>query len=105
MTMVEILELVIRGAVIFVGTFLIEEFISTIIKRAAKIAGASSTVIRDFGASMRVLAVLVIIYGISSLAGLASEFTALTISGIGALTVSLALQNTLSNVISGILLL
>jgi small conductance mechanosensitive channel len=38
------------------------------------------------------------------LTGLASEFTALTLSGIGALAVSLALQNTLSNIISGIFL-
>ena len=41
---------------------------------------------------------------ILSLTGLASEFTEITISGIGALAVSLALQNTLSNIISGILL-
>ena len=100
-----ILELVIKGAVIAVGTFLIEEFISSVIKRAVKIAGTSPTVIRDFGVAMRIIAVLVILYGVFSLVGLASEFSALTISGIGALTVSLALQNTLSNVISGILLL
>ena len=53
---------------------------------------------------MRVIAVLVIVTVILSLSGLASEFTAITISGIGSLAVSLALQNTLSNVISGILL-
>jgi small-conductance mechanosensitive channel len=54
---------------------------------------------------MRIIAILIVIAGILSLTGLASEFTALTISGIGALAVSLALQNALSNVISGILLL
>jgi small-conductance mechanosensitive channel len=53
---------------------------------------------------MRVIAVLVIVTVILSLTGLASQFTAITISGIGALAVSLALQNTLSNIISGILL-
>ena len=47
---------------------------------------------------MRVIAVLVIVTVILSLTGLASEFTAITISGIGALAVSLALQNTLSNI-------
>jgi small-conductance mechanosensitive channel len=46
----------------------------------------------------------VIVTVILSLTGLASEFTEITISGIGALSVSLALQNTLSNIISGILL-
>jgi small conductance mechanosensitive channel len=102
--MVSTLELVINIAVTAVGTFLIEEVISYVVRRAAKIAGTSATVIRDFGAAMRVIAVFVILYGVLSLAGLSSEFTSLTISGIGALTVSLALQNTLSNVISGILL-
>jgi len=96
---------VIEVAVTAVGTFLIEEVISYVVRRTAKIAGTSATVIHDFGAAMRVIAVLVILYGILSLAGLSSEFTSLTISGIGALTVSLALQNTLSNVISGVLLL
>ncbi len=103
--MVSTLELVIEAAVIIVGTFLLEEVISNLIRRAAKIAGTSLTVIHDFGAAMRVIAGLVVLYGVLSLAGLSSEFTSLTISGIGALTVSLALQNTLSNVISGILLL
>ena len=53
---------------------------------------------------MRVIAVLVIVTVILSLTGLASEFTTITISGIGALAVSLALQNTLSNILSGILM-
>jgi small-conductance mechanosensitive channel len=39
------------------------------------------------------------------LSGLTSEFTALTVSGIVAIALSLALQTTLTNVMSGILLL
>ena len=93
------------GAIaIAASTILIEEPISFIIRRAAKIAGASSTVTRDIGVSLRVIAVLVIASGIFRITGLASEFTALTISGIGAIAVSLALQTTLTNIISGILL-
>jgi small conductance mechanosensitive channel len=102
--MIPIPELVIGAAVAVAGTVLIEEIISSVIRRAAKSAGANPTVIRDIGTALRVIAVLVILSGILSLAGFASEFTALTISGIGALAVSLALQATLSNVISGILL-
>jgi len=103
--MVSIFELVIDVAVGTVVTVLIEEFISSVIRRAAKIAGSSPTIIRDIGAAMRIIAILVILAEILSLTDIASEFTVLTISGIGALAVSLALQNTLSNIISGILLL
>jgi len=102
--MVPIFELVIGVAIGIVVTVLIEEVISSVIRRAAKIAGSSPTVIRDVVATMRIIAILVILAEIFSITGLASEFTVLTISGIGALAVSLALQNTLSNIISGILL-
>jgi small-conductance mechanosensitive channel len=102
--MISILEL---ATGIVVGTFitvLIEEGISRIIRRGAKKAGINRTLIRDIGVAMRVIAVLVIVTMILSLTGLASVFTAITVSGIGALAVSLALQNTLSNILSGILM-
>ncbi len=103
--MVPILELVIGVVVTVAATLLIEEVIRFLIMRAAKAAGASPTVIRDVGVTLRVIAGLVILSGILSLTGLTSDFTTLAISGIGALAVSLALQTTLSNIISGILLL
>ena len=103
--MISIFYLAISVALTIIGTLLIEEVISTIIKRAARNAGTNPTVIRDFSAAMRIIAVLVILSAVLSLTGISSEFTSLTISGIGALTVSLALQNTLSNVISGVFLL
>ena len=92
---------------IVVGTFitvLIEEGINRVIRRGAKKAGTNPTVIRDVAVAMRAIAVLVIVTVILSLTGLASEFTTITISGIGALAISLALQNTLSNILSGILM-
>ena len=98
------IELVIGVTVGTVVTILIEEGISRIIRRGAKKAGTNPTVIRDITVGMRVIAVLVIVTVILSLTGLASEFTAITISGVGALAVSLALQNTLSNILSGILM-
>jgi small-conductance mechanosensitive channel len=102
--MVSILELVVSVAVGAAVTVLIEEGINRVIRRAAKKAGTHSTVIRNIGVAMRVIAVLVMIAVILSITGLASEFAAITISGIAALAVSLALQNVLSNIISGILL-
>ena len=102
--MISTLELVIGVTVGTVLTILIEEGINRIIRHGAKKAGTNPTVIRDIAVAMRVIAVLVIVTVILSLTGLASEFTTITISGIGALAVSLALQNTLSNILSGILM-
>jgi small-conductance mechanosensitive channel len=103
--MIPILELVAGAAVTVAGTLLVEEAISFLIRRAAKAGGVSPTVIRDVGVGLRVIAGLVILSGILRLTDLTSDFTTIAISGIGALAVSLALQTTLSNIISGILLL
>jgi len=102
--MVSIFAQILGAAVIVVGAILVEEIISFIIRRAAKLAGASASVTRDIGAGLRVIALLAIVSGILSLTGLASEFSLLTVSGVGAIAVSLALQTTLGNIISGILL-
>lgn len=102
--MVSILTTVVSLLVTAAATVILEEVISFVIRRGARLAGASKTVIRDVGVGLRVVAALVILSEALSLFGLASEFTALTISGIGALTISLALQTTLSNIISGFLL-
>ena len=103
--MVSLLGLVIGAIIGIVITVLIEELISSVIRRRAKVAGTSPTLIRDIVVAMRVIAILIILAGILRLTGLASEFTTLAISAIGALAVSLALQHALSNVIAGILLL
>jgi small-conductance mechanosensitive channel len=102
--MISNLEIIIGVIVGTVVTILIEEGIYRIIRHGAKKAGTNPTVIRDIAVAMRVIAVLVIVTVVLSLTGLASEFTTITISGIGALAISLALQNTLSNILSGILM-
>jgi small conductance mechanosensitive channel len=81
------------------------EFVSFIIRRAAKISGVGRGVIRDLGAFARILEFILIVVAIVQISGQNSLFTTLTISGIGVLALSLALQTTLSNIISGILLL
>ncbi len=102
--MISNLELIIGITVGTIVIILIEEGINRIIRRGAKKARTNPTVIRDIAVAMRVIAILVIVTVILSLTGLASQFTTITISGIGALAVSLALQNTLSNILSGILM-
>ena len=91
-------------ATIGIGILLAEELISFVVRRAAKTARAGPTVLRDIRTGMRLIALVLILSNILSVAGLSSLFTTLTISGILAVAVSLALQTTLSNVISGLLL-
>lgn len=91
-------------ALIGVGIFAAEEALSLVIRRMARRAGADPTVTRDIGATLRIGAAALVLSDVLSFAGFSSLFTGLTVSAIAAVVVSLALQNTLSNVISGLLL-
>jgi small-conductance mechanosensitive channel len=87
-----------------VGILVAEEALSVVVRRAARTARAGPTVLRDIKTTLRLVALVLILSNILNLAGLSSLFTTLTVSGILAFAVSLALQTTLSNVISGLLL-
>jgi len=91
-------------AVIGVGIFVAEEALSFVIRRIARRAGAGPTVARDIGATLRIVALALILSNVLSYSGLSSLFTGLTVSAVVAVAVSLALQTTLSNVIAGLLL-
>ena len=91
-------------AIIGAGIFVGEEILSLLIRGVAKRAGAGPTVTRDIGATLRVIAILLILSDVLSFSGLSDLFTGLTVSAVAAVAVSLALQTTLTNVISGILL-
>ena len=81
-------------------------FVFTLItRRIALRAGASSSVARAADQWIAVVTLIVAVATFASLTGISSEFTTLTISGIAGLAASLALQTTLSNIISGILML
>ena len=97
--------LLIRVTVTLAGFWLVSELLIRVITAAAKRAGVSRGQVRllkeGIGSVFVVLAIIVVV----RLSGLTSEFTTLTASGIVAIMLSLALQATLSNVISGILVL
>lgn len=90
--------------VIAAGVFAVEEVLRFVIIRVARRAGADGTVARDVGYSMRLVAVALVLSNVLSYSGLSSLFTGLTVSAVVAVAISLALQTTLTNVISGILL-
>ncbi|HEV2389610.1 MAG TPA: mechanosensitive ion channel domain-containing protein [Nitrososphaerales archaeon] len=86
------------------GVFVTEETLSFLVRRIVRRAGAGPTVTRDIGVSFRVIAAALVLSNVLSYSGLSSLFTGLTVSAVVALGISLALQTTLSNVISGLLL-
>ena len=102
--MATILEAVAQSIVAGAGIIVIEELARVALTGGAKRAGAGPRVINDLGTGMRLIGAVAFVSVVLRVTGLASEFTALTISGIAALMVSLALQTTLSNVIAGMLL-
>jgi small-conductance mechanosensitive channel len=96
--------LVFEAAAIAAGSWLISRFLTRIITRAAKRAGAAPGLLRAIRAVLSLAWIVVVAVWLLSITGIASLFSVLTLSGIVGLAVSLALQNTLSNMISGILL-
>jgi small-conductance mechanosensitive channel len=88
-------------AVIGVAGTLISRLVGTIAIRA----GASKAVSTSVRQWIGVLTIIGAVAAVAYLTGISSLITTLTISGIAGLAVSLALQNTISNVIAGVLLL
>ena len=70
----------------------------------AKRAGASKQLVRNIRDGVRIAWIVVAAAGVLIVTGIASEFQALTVTGLAGLTISLALQTTLSNIIAGVLL-
>lgn len=88
-----------------VGITVAGTLFSRVIRGVALRAGASKGVASSVTQWMGVLILLADVGAFTTLTGLSSELTALTLSGIAGLAVSLALQSTISNVISGVLLI
>ncbi len=90
---------------VLIGAAILGIFLSRLITTISLKAGASKAVANSVRQWIWVLIIVGVVAAIAYLTGLSSDITTLTISGIGGLAISLALQNTLSNVISGVLLL
>jgi small-conductance mechanosensitive channel len=76
-----------------------------VVQRVALKAGVSKSVAHTADQWMAVLVVVLAVAAFASITGISSAYTTLTISGIVGLAATLALQTTLSNIISGILML
>jgi len=100
-----IIILILEIALIIVGSALFTEALIRGLSRLVRRAGAHAGLARSIREGLTLVWITLAGVAILSLTGIASEFSFLTISGIVGLAVSLALQNTLSNIISGVLLL
>ncbi len=81
------------------------ELLSWTIRSLLRRAGARPTTVRVVRETLRATWILAAAFGVLSVAQLTSALTVLTVSGILGLVISLALQTTLSNMVSGVMLL
>jgi len=101
----QMLQLLAGSVAIVVVTGVLTESLSRTISSLARRSGAKQSTIRGIRYFTRITWLLISAIGVLYYTGLSSVFTTLTVSGIAGVAVSLALQSTLSNMISGILLL
>jgi small-conductance mechanosensitive channel len=102
--MADLLLLVLEVAAVVIGSWAVAEFLIRIITRAMKRARAPQGITRSVREGLTVLWIALAVAAVLSLTGFASLVSLVTVSGIFGLALSLALQNTLSNMISGLLL-
>jgi len=99
------LILVLEIIVFLAGTVIVGTLLGMFVRAIALRAGASKAVASSIRQWTFVLMTAIGIIGVAYLTGVSSVITTLTISGLGGLIIGLALQNTISNVISGVFLL
>lgn len=87
------------GVIAVVGTVL-----TRLVQGAVLRAGGSKSAAASVAQWMEVIMILAAVGTLTTIAGLSSYLTALTVSGIAGLAISLALQSTISNVIAGVLI-
>jgi small conductance mechanosensitive channel len=96
---------IVEVAVIILIAWLLSQLLSRVITHGARRAGVSPRVISYIRVALNALWIIVAVTSILSISSLAPLLSsALTVSGLVTLAVSLALQNTFSNMIAGILL-
>ena len=87
------------------GFWLTSQLLVGAVTAAAKRAGVPQGQVRLIKEGIRSIFIVLTIIAVVQISGLTSQFTTLTISGIVAIALSLALQATLSNMIAGVLVL
>jgi small-conductance mechanosensitive channel len=102
--MSDILTIIIQIVSVVVPSAIVGEFFRHVLTALARRAGASRDVIRDIRDGIRIAWIVIAVAAALIVTGIASEFQALTVTGLAGLAISLALQTTLSNILAGVLL-
>lgn len=102
--MSDILTILIQIVSVVVPSAIVGELFRRGLTAIAKRAGASRDVIRDIRGGIRIAWIVIAVALVLIVTGIASEFQALTVTGLVGLAISLALQTTLSNILAGVLL-
>ena len=102
---VSLFGVLINVGVVLAIFWLINQLLTRAVTAAANRAGVNQGQVRLIKEGIASVFVVLAVIAVVHISGLTSEFTTLTISGIAAIVLSLALQTTLSNMIAGILLL
>lgn len=102
--MSDILTILIQIVTVVVPSAIVGELFRRGLTALAKRAGASRDVIRDIRYGVRIAWIVIVVAIVLIVTGIASEFQALTVTGLAGLAISLALQTTLSNILAGVLL-
>jgi small-conductance mechanosensitive channel len=102
--MSDILTILIQIVSVVVPSAIVGELFRHVLTALAKRAGASRDVIRDIRDGVRIAWIVIAVAAVLIVTGIASEFQALTVTGLAGLAISLALQTTLSNILAGMLL-
>jgi small-conductance mechanosensitive channel len=103
--MIPFLGLAIELGVIVTTFWVIGQLVIRAVRVSAKRAGVSPAQIRLVTEALTFVVAVLAIIAIVRASGLTSEIATLTISGVIAIALTLALQTTFSNIISGILML
>lgn len=102
--MSDILTILIQIVSVVIPSAIVGELFRRGLTALAKRAGASQDVIRDIRDGVRIAWIVIAVAVVLIVTGIASEFQALTVTGLAGLAISLALQTTLSNILAGVLL-
>lgn len=98
-------ELVVGSAIALVVPWVAGELLIRGIKIAARVGRLNPGLVRNINWGIRTLVLAVGLFGVVSVTGLASQFTTLTVTGLVGLAITLSLQLTFQNVLSGIFLI
>src|SRR2546426_10320380 len=102
--MSDIITILIQIVSVVIASAIVGELFRRGLTALAKRAGASRDVIRDIRGGVIIAWIVIAVAAVLIVTGIASEFQALTVTGLAGLTIFFAPPTTLSNILAGVVL-